>query len=160
LPVEVVQVVEGESGLANFNLTDERLNAFSTWWALPSAMKDGDIPKTELGLAKHFGVTQKWLREVKNRPEVVDQVRTKLHSAAVYGMPDILFKQMKVAEEGDTKAARFVAEISQVIKQGGINVNNNVITPTIYEQASDDQLMEQARRIIGRRVDPEESDTA
>ena len=158
MPVEVVKVPEGESGLEKFNLTDERLNAFSTWWALPSAMKDGDIPKDELALAKHFGVTTKWLRECKQRPEVAAAVRDKLHQAAIYGMPDVLFKQIQVAETGDTKAARFVAEISGVIKQNGVQVNNNVISPTVYQGMSDDELMEAGRRIWGRRVEPEDTD--
>ena len=151
---------EGESGLVRFQLTEERLNAFSTWWAVPTAMKDGDIPKDELALAKHFGVTTKWLREVKQRPEVIGAVREKLHAAAVYGMPDILFKQIQVAAEGDTKAARFCAEISGVIKQHGIQVNNNVISPVVNEEISDEHLVARVREVFGRRVNPEEPNGA
>jgi hypothetical protein len=123
-------------------------------------MKDGDIPKDDLALAKHFGVTTKWLREVKMRPEMMEAVRNKLHAAAVYGMPDILFKATKLAEEGDIKAIRFMGEVSGMIKQSGVQVNNNVINPTVYEQASDEQLMEAARRIYGKRIDPEGPDPA
>lgn len=149
---------EGESGLQKFNLTEERASLLSSWFACPSSMKDETIGRNEIELAKKLGVTSKWLREVKQRPEMQAQVREKLHAAAVYGMPNILYKAIQMAEEGDLKATRFVGEISGLIKQHGIQVNNNVISPTVTEELSDEAIIMAVERIASRRIEPKGDD--
>lgn len=159
--MEVQTIPEGESGLARFQLTDERATVLSSFWATPTAFRSELLAKNEVELAKTLGVTTKWLNEVKRRPEMVAAVRDKIHTAAVYAMPDVLMKQIGAAETGDTKAARFVAEISGVIKQHGIQVNNNVINPMIKEELSDQAVQQAFEDIIARRlpkVDPREPD--
>lgn len=145
-------VPEGESGLARFQLTDERATVLSSFWATPTQFRTELLAKNEVELAKTLGVTTKWLNEVKRRPEMVAAVRDKIHTAAVYAMPDVLMKQIGAAETGDTKAARFVAEISGVIKQHGIQVNNNVISPTVYETLSDEDVIRGVETVMRRRI--------
>ena len=140
--------------MARYQLTEERASVLSSFWATPTVFRSELLAKNEIELAKTLGVTTKWLNEVKRRPEMVGAVRDKIHTAAVYGMPNILFKAMAQAEEGDTKAQRFVAEISGLIKQHGIQVNNNVITPTVNEEISDEHLIERVRDVFGKRIDP------
>ncbi len=137
------------------------MEAYSAWFALPSAYKKGDIPKDVASLAKHFGVSAKSIEEAKRRPEMVKAVADHLHAAAVYGLPDILFtmidKASDKADKESAKAARFVAEIAGVIKSGGsVNVSNTVVTPMMGD-LTDEELRSQVWEIAKRAVPPSRS---
>ena len=155
-----MKLPEGDSGLQRHQLTEDRLDAWATWFALPAKIKDGDIPKDINSLAKRFGVSAKFLNECKQRPEMIKRVTEKLHAAAVYGLPEILFTMIgKAADAEDkdpTKAARFVAEIAGVIKSGGsVNVNTTMVTPVAGEW-TDQELRSKVFEIARRAVPPEE----
>ena len=146
---------EGDSGLVRHTLTEERLEAYSAWFSLPTSYKTGDIPRDVVALAKHFGVSAKSIEDAKRRPDMVKRVAERLHAAAVYGMPDILWNMIgKAADSADKeapKAARFVAEIAGVIRSGSaVQVNNTVVTPTM--DLSDDALITAVEDIARRRV--------
>ena len=149
---------EGDSGLKKHNLTADRLTAWAAWFSLPAAMRKGDIPKDIPALAKAFGVSAKAIEEARRRPELVKAVAENLHSAAVMGLPEILWTMIKKAEDGTdkecTKAARFVAEIAGVIKSGGsVNVSQTTVVPMAGEW-TDDELRSKVWEIAKRAVPP------
>lgn len=89
---------------------------------------------------------------------MVKAVAERLHAAAVYGMPDILWNMIDIAQDKAnkecTKAARFVGEVAGAISKGGVNVQNTVVTP-LQSDMPDEILMEQVERVFRRRVPPD-----
>ena len=134
------------------------MTAYSAWFALPTALKKGEIPKDLATLAKHFGVSVKSLEEAKRRPEMLKAVKDHLHAAAVYGMPDILYNMIEMAAEKGNKeapkAARFVAEVGEFIRGGGsVNVSQTTVVPMAGEW-TDDELRSKVWEIAKRAVPP------
>lgn len=153
-----MRLPEGDSGLTKHTLNQERLDALSAWFALPSSEKRGDIPKDVAAMAKHFGVSAKFIEESKRRPEMAKRVKERLTMAAVYAVADILWTQIDIATDKDHrdcgKAARFVAEVAGVINRGGgINVNTTMITP-MSDDIPDEVLITRMEEISRRRIPP------
>lgn len=139
-------------------MTEERLAAYSAWFALPSSERKGDIPKDIAALAKHFGVSAKSIEEAKRRPEMIKRVKERLQAAAVYAMPDVLWAQIDIATDKEHrdcgKAARFVGEVSGAINRGGgVNINNTTVVP-MSDDIPDDVLITRMEEIARRRVSP------
>lgn len=136
------------------------MEALSAWFALPEAQKKGEIPKDVAALAKHFGVSAKFVEESKRRPEMAKRVKERLQMAAVYAVADILWTQIDIATDKEHRdcgrAARFVAEVAGVInKGGGFNINQSIITP-MSDDIPDEVLITRMEEIARRRVPPSE----
>ena len=66
-------------------------------------------------------------------------------------MPDVVAGQYGLALKGDSKAARFLAEIGAFIKQGMGNVVVNNVQPVVDVDVDDSAFMERMDRIARER---------
>lgn len=75
---------------------------------------------------------------------MVKRVADLLYAAAVYAMPNILWAQTSLAEQGDTKAANFVATVGKFIRSQGVQVHQTNVSPIheITKPLSDAELNE------------------
>jgi hypothetical protein len=143
--VDVIALPEGEAeaGKQKERLTSERLDQLAVFFATPDQVIAGWTgPKDFRDLALLVGCRVASIPRWKKHPSMVKRVGELLTAAAVYAMPNILYAQMGLANDGDTKAANFVATVGKFIRSGGLTVHNTQVSPVseVEKPMSDEQL--------------------
>lgn len=78
-------------------------------------------------------------------------VKSNIQHTILYMMPDVAAAQYNLAIKGDSKAARFLAEVGALIKQGMGNVVVNNVQPVVDIDISDEELTQRVERIARER---------
>jgi len=158
----VIRVQEGESGLRQGNLTEERISILGDYWSKSKEERDR-IPLVQLSAISGLSIAQ--LRHSQRDKRVLDKVKATAEIEATYDAIEaraFLRGVMQAAREGSipvsegVKAARTQLELSGDLKKGGPQVQVLNQSVNVAPEYSDEALIEHIEGILGKRVDPDE----
>jgi hypothetical protein len=148
--VEIVRRPEGESGVVVGRFTERNINEIARLFALPEPVRRkryGSDDQLIGHLARTLGVSPAFIRRAKGDKRVRKELRDKVVESVEYLMPTIIYRQVELAMERDTKAARYAAEFVQWIKSSGVNVQTNVGVQVQMEGKSDGGIAEDSENL-------------
>lgn len=163
--VAVTRVSEGESGVREGRLTQERIEILADYFSR-SVKERESIPLSQLALIAGLSVAA--VRHAQRDKRVLARVREQAEIEAVYdaiearaflrGVIEAAKTGMAPVSEG-VKAARTQLELNGDLKKGGaqVNVVNQQVMPTAFMEMDDDELNDRVDQILRQRgVDPED----
>lgn len=163
IPVEVVRVPEGESGLARYRLTEARLRSIASFFAQPTWVRKGQTREAGYRddeyafLAARLGVTTRYVRRFERSPRLRREITERLRLAVTKLMPDVIWGQLMLAvQDRDTGAARYLGEYEGTLrgKSGtAVNVQQNVavglqVNSQIKDGISEDETVREELRLL------------
>ncbi len=162
--VKVVRIQEGESGVRDGRLTEERIGILADYFSRSAAERDR-IPLSQLALIAGISVAS--VRHAQRDKRVLAKIREQAEVEALYdGIEARAFLRgvIQAAKDGrcpiteGTKAARTQLELSGDLKRGGpaVNVVNQNVQPVALMEISDDELLSRVEGILGRRQEPDD----
>jgi hypothetical protein len=162
--VKVIRVQEGESGVREGRLTDERIDILSDYFSRSQAERN-NIPLSQL--ASIAGLSVAAVRHAQRDARVLKKVKEQAEIEATYDAIEaraFLRGVMESAKQGlapiseGVKAARTQLELSGDLKKGGASVNvvNQNVQPVAFMDVTDEDLIERVEQILGRRQEPDD----
>jgi len=153
-----VKLPEGESGVVRGNLTEERQDALAEWYGKTQAEKIAAGLPDPGSVAQLLGISTATVRKAKKDKRIISKIREQLDRQLLYDVVEIrpVIKAMALNEneKGDTrlKAARTIEELAGNLKKTpAVELNTTNVHPTIWQEMTDDQVLDAVERIARER---------
>jgi hypothetical protein len=156
--VKVTKLPVGESGVERGRLTEDRQDALAEWYGKSEAEKKASGLPDPGAVAQLLGISAATVRRAKTDKRVMGKIREQLDQQLLYDVVEIrpVIKALAMDPEGKTdvrlKAARTIEELAGNLKKGpGVEINTTNVHPTVWQDMSDDQVLEAVERIAKER---------
>jgi len=155
---KVVKLPEGESGVERGKLTEDRQEALAEWYGKTQAEKIAAGLPDPGSVGQLLGISTATVRKAKTDKRIMGRIRERLDEQLLYDVVEIrpVIKALAVnpEEKPDVrlKAARTIEELAGNLKKGpGVEINTTNVHPTVWQDMTDDQVLDAVERIAKER---------
>lgn len=139
-------------------MTEDRQEALAEWYGKTQAEKVADGLPDPKAVGALLGISPATVRKAKSDKRVMARIRERLDEQLLYDVVEIrpVIKALALdpEEKPDVrlKAARTIEELAGNLKKGPlVELNKTDIHPTVWQEMTDDQVLEAVERIAQER---------
>ena len=153
--VELITLPEGESGVLQGNITEDRLDVLSSYWGRP-ACERSRFSISQIAAASGLSVAR--FRASQRDKRVLARIRERFESEIIYDsiearaiMRGIMLDESNSADSR-LRAGRTILELAGDLKKGGgVNVVQNTLTPVTVVDEDDETFAMRVDQVLRER---------